>query len=93
MLIGKAVVRGVPMVHVHPPLGLKRPPDPSPNFAPPISNSWLRTWLEDIKTVPRISTAPPVLKFLDPPLERTTRLAVRFRIILYIYLSDKLFIF
>ena len=43
MLIGKAVVRGVPKVHVHPPLGLKRPPDPSPNnFAPPISNSWLR---------------------------------------------------
>ena len=33
------------MCIVHPPLGLKRPPDPSPNnFAPPISNSWLRPW-------------------------------------------------
>ena len=37
---------GVPQVHVHPPLGLKRPQDPSPNnFAPPISNSWLRPCL------------------------------------------------
>ena len=47
-----AVVRGggVPQVHVHPPLGLKRPPDPSPNnFAPPISNSWLRPcWWQKI---------------------------------------------
>ena len=51
MLIGKAVVRGVPKVHVHPPLGLKRPPDPSPNnFAPPISNSWLRPCLRIINT-------------------------------------------
>ena len=40
---GRSRGGGVPQVHVHPPLGLKRPPDPSPNnFAPPISKSWLR---------------------------------------------------
>ena len=53
---GFAPLAPLPVLCPGPTGGLKRPPDPSPNnFAPPISNSWLRPWYSYILT----SGVPP----------------------------------